>query len=538
MKKQILVSTIASLALVSGLQAGTSTITAGADINGSVHSAKIQAATLTINASDSNITGLANVGAANYNRFITYVPNVSIGSGNLITIKVNNGAVLGNAGNNLWLTDANSTAEQNATGAPVVAKMTDFVNSGANYSEMTFKFIASVNSGAELILANVFDTNATLPVTVDTDYGLGARSSATGLVINAGLNCAENVTLEVVKSKDQSGQAFEVPNTAGVSSTGILVNKGVYIELGAHPAAETDVNGFTAKAGFCPTFSCTISIPDGEKAFGSTIAAAASTCPTCTETTTNNDLTCDGALNVKYNGTGLVAGGGVTITSVNLSTTGTKATMGELSSIKGKLANNTATTFTIDSAKKVATAALTAGVNAAADNNVSVTYSANGTSVLTPNTFDMAVKVNGALVVDTIKDFMTFKEDGTTLKVAYLSANPAYRSFVRVTSDKATTVQAVVTTEDGATSSRVNVTKADGSAVSLTAATGGALVVEAADILRSATDAGFTGTGLRFNATLYVKTAGSVDAVAYQLDGGSNSQRYLPVSGATGGGKN
>ncbi|MDF1881748.1 hypothetical protein JHD50_10635 [Sulfurimonas sp. MAG313] len=416
--------------------------------------------------------------------------------------------------------------------------MTDFVASGANYSELTFKFTATVASGSNLVLVNNFETNSSL-TTANADAGVGMRTTATGLVINAGLDCAENVTLEVINSKDQSGQLFEVPNTNGPSSTGVLVTKGVYIELGAQPGG-ANVDGFTASVGFCPTFSCNISIKDSELAFGSATAAGTAKCPTCTDTTLNTDYTCDGAFTIKYNGVNLLTNGGVTLTSIDLTTNGAVASMGELASIKGELVAKTAaqSSFTIASSNQAASVALTTGINAANDNNVFVTYTADTTSIITPNKFNMVAKVNGTLAVDTITDFMEFKEEGKQLGVSYMSANPAYRSFVRVSVDKPASVDAVVTTEDGVVSSRTAVTKADGSAVALTTANGGALVVEGADILRSVTDAGFTGLGQRFNVTLYVKSSGNVDAVAYQLDGGSNSQRYLPVSGATGGGKN
>lgn len=540
MRKNILVSAVASIALAGSLYAnttgpGSSTITAGSDINGTVHSQKLTAE-ITLSASDSNVTDANGAASANWNNFITYRNNIAIGNGNLITVKVNNGGIVSNDANKLWLVDANSTAEQNATGAPVVAKMTDFVKSGNKYTQMTFKFISNVDSQHDMVLVNKFDQNASLVTSYGADYGLGARTSALGLIVNAGLACADNVTLEVINSKDQSGDFFNQPNTAGASDTGVTVAKGVYIKLGvdgddaASGASAYDNASYGTND--CPTFSCAISINDEEKAFGSSSSANASVCPTCTPaTTTTQDLTCQGSFLMKYNNSTLIPGGGVTLSAINV-TTAADIAIPFVSSVKGEL-NNNAAQDSLTISGQTASGSLTTGLIAANDNKVELTYTVDGTTVIEPTVFDLGVKVNGTADVDTISGFMKFTEQGTPLTVAYLSANPSYRSFVRVTSTKPATIQAVLTTEDGAQSARF-----DYSGGALTGTNGGALVVEAATLLADAQAAGFTGAGLRFNATLYVKTTGTVDAVAYQLDAASNSTRYLPVGGATGGGKN
>ena len=539
--KKILISTVAAAMVTSSLIAatgpGTSTISVGADINGTAHSTAIANTTATVLTTDSNMSDENGTASANALDFINYVPNITIGQGNLITVRINNGAVLSNSANELYLVDLNSSLEQNKTGAPVVAKMIDFVSSAGNYSEMTFKFAQQVTTGSKLAMVNIFDTNDSLADTVASDYGLGARSTALGIVLNQGLACADNMTLEVINSKDQSGDFTNVPNTAGKSDTGITVVKGAYVVLGTAGTntLNTDDNAVVS-ASSCPTFSCQISIPDSEKAFGSNATINATVCPTCTPTTTNTaDLTCDGSFDLVYNASSNLRAG-LPIASVTVSTTDAKATMDELSSIKAVI-NSSATAYnlTIASDKQNATStAMTTGINPTGTNSVQLTYSANGTSVITPTTFDMNVKINGTVDVDSITNFMSFTEQGTPLTISYLNANPDYRTFVRVTSSSSATIQAIVTTEDGVTSSRVDVTKADGTAVTI-GANGGAAVVEAADLLRSAQDAGFAGTGNRFNTTLYVKTTGNVDAVAYQTANGS--QRYLPVYGATGGGK-
>ncbi len=549
--KKILISTVAAAMVTTSLMAtatgpGTSVIYAGTDVNGTVHSAAIANTTTTILATDSNMTtaaGTLTTDAAGLN-FITYVPNIAIGQGNLITIKVNNGAILKNSANALFLVDLNSSLEQNATGgAPVVAKMINFVSKAGNYGQMTFKFAQQVQTNAKLALVNVFDTNNTLQNDVALDYGLGSRTSALGIVVDQGLACADNMTLEVIESKDQSGDFTNVPNTAGKSTTGITVVKGVYVALNQDGFGHTSFTGQTLPGGnnlvtsttSCPTFSCQISIADAEKAFGSAATVNQTVCPTCTPSTTSTaDLTCDGSFLLKYNAPANLRSG-ITLTNVVLTTTDAAATMGELTKVTGNLnLNATSLDLTIANDKKSATGSLTAGLAGTGNNQVSVTYTADGTSVITPTTFDMNVKVNTNIDVDTITNFMAFTEQGKALTVSYLNANPDYRTFVRVTSSKAATMQAVVTTEDGMSSARIDITKADGSAVSI-GANGGAAVVEAADILRSAKDAGFAGAGNRFNATIYVKTTGNIDAVAYQTANGS--QRYLPVFGAAGGGK-
>ena len=552
--KKILISTVAAAMVTTSLMAtatgpGTSVIYAGTDVNGTVHSAAIANTTTTILATDSNMTtaaGALTADAAGLN-FITYIPNIAIGQGNLITIKVNNGAILKNSANALFLVDLNSSLEQNATGgAPVVAKMINFVSKAGNYGQMTFKFAQQVQTNAKLALVNVFETNSTLQNDVALDYGLGSRTSALGIVVDQGLACADNMTLEVIESKDQSGDFTNVPNTAGKSTTGITVVKGVYVALNQDGFNGTALNTYTgnkdpggdnlvSSATSCPTFSCQISIADSEKAFGSAATVNQTVCPTCTPSTTSTaDLTCDGSFLLKYNSPANLRSG-LPLTSIVLTTTDAAATMGELTKVTGTLNSNvTSLDLTIANDKKSATGSLTAGLLPALDNAVEVTYTADGTSVITPTTFDMNVKVNTNIDVDTITNFMAFTEQGTPLTVSYLNANPDYRTFVRVTSSKAATMQAVVTTEDGMSSARIDITKADGSAVSI-GANGGAAVVEAADILRSAKDAGFAGAGNRFNATIYVKTTGTVDAVAYQTANGS--QRYLPVFGAAGGGK-
>jgi len=508
--KKILLSTVAAAMVTSTLMAATtqSNINVGSDINGTVQDIAVLTAPV-----DINVTNVGNLdGTAGNSPLagIYYTPAIGIGVGNLITIKVDNGYVFATAGNNLYLVDANNTADSNATGKMVAAKMTDFVPSsdGKGYTEMTFKFEQEIPSGHVLPVVEQAESNDTDTIGYNVNYSLRA---------DQGIACGDDVKLSVINSTDQSGNLFTVAN-APTSVGGVVVKRALNI---AYVAGTTS----------CPTTVCTIALPNETSFLGTTTVAANPTCPTCTPVVTPG-LICNATYTLNY--TAGSKGANVAVNSIDytLTTDNTDAIAG----IRGYIGTNTAADATLaGTVYSVSLTAATNGVQGNANNTVTTELSVDGTTVIEPRTFDLAVKANQTIDVDTISNFITLQEQATQLGVSYLSANPAYRSFVRVTSSAAAAIQAVVTTEDGAVSKRIDVTKADGTPVEI-GANGGAVVVEAADILRSAQDAGFTGAGMRFNATLYVKTLGAVDAVAFQTADGS--QRYLPVAGATGGGRN
>lgn len=509
--RKILISGVAAAAVTTSLMAATqSKITLGSDINGTLQDLSVVSSAVDLNISDTNGSD------SNKTKGILYNNAIGIGKGNLITISFSNGYVHKVGLNNLYLVDLNDTSDDyNSTGMPVVAKMTDFALSkdGNGYKDLTFKFGESVPSNHNMIVANKEDTNSSSAKIGYIKGGLLAVS------VNKGLGCGDKVRASVIKSTDQSGNPFNVAN-APVSTTGVDIKKGV------------NINKISGK---CPTYICNISLADKEKDFGPSSSTA--TCPTCAPSTTPT-LSCPARFYISYNGS--TAGSSDHNTSIksikfDLATTDTSA----ISSVKSYSDGTTkakAVAATLTGTTYSTTLTPTSGgVKSKNDNNVSVTVFVDGTTVIKPRTFDLSVKVNDR-AIDSISRYITFKEAGTRLGISYMNDLQDYRTFVRITSTKKATIQAIVTTEDGKVSDRVDVTKADGTPVEISAATGGAVVVEAADIMRSAKDAGFTGVGHRFNATLFVKTTGSVDAVAYQTAGGS--QRYLPVSGATGGGKN
>ena len=537
MSKKIIISAITSTVLAGSLFAGTasSTITAGTDISGNAHSSatNVEVAATTSTTKDGNNS---------VNSFITYIPNIGIGEGNLITIEVTNGGVVGNALNKLWLTDSNSTGDQNVTGAPIVATMTDFVSYSQNnktwYSKMTFKFDETVDSNHNLVLVNNLDTNTSY--TADNKQGLGYRTSDLLLSINNGSACGDNVKLRVIDSKDQSGSLFDVANSSA-DATALNLVRGVTIAKGnqadtagtGHIATDSTAGNNGDETAYtsldCPTYECTISVAQNDLNFGTSGAASTATCPTCSDTGTTTDYTCVGSFILDY-ATGYITGGGTTITTLDLSTDGKDTTA--IKSIVAAAEANTATKELTNTTGTAYTGSLgTANGVVATDANTTVvlTYTVDGTTVINPRTFDLNVKINTSQDIDTITNFLKLTEGGSELKVSYLSANPDYRSIVRVTSSSAAAVEATITTEDGATSTRFDTGFSIGS-------NGGAVVVDGATLLSKAQAAGFTGTGMRFNATLFVKTTGTVDAVAYQTAGTSGSQRYLPVAGATGGG--
>jgi len=499
--KKILLSTVAAAMVTSSLMAAAShsDITFGSDVNGTIQDLAVNAAAL-----DVNISNVDDANGSNALKGLYYTPAIGIGKGNLITIKIDNGYIYDVDGNNLYLVDANNTTDSNDSGKLVVAKMTDFKSSadGKGYAEMTFKFEQEVPSGHILPLVEHAESNDTTTI--------GYENGKLDLRANQGLACAANVRASVINSTDQSGNEFAVAN-APVSTTGLTVKRALSI------AYDDD--------GACPTTTCTIALPD-ETSFGANLAADP-TCPTCTPVATPT-LVCSADFQINY--AAGTKGENVDLSSINY--TLTTADITAIASVKGYIGTNEKATATLDG--NTYSVDLTATTNGVTNANPTVTtdITVDGTTVIKPRTFDLAVKANTNVDVDTIKSFVTLTEQAQQLGVSYLSANPAYRSFVRVTSTQSATIQAVVTTEDGAVSQRVDVTKADGTPVEI-GANGGAAVVEAADILRSAQDAGFTGAGMRFNATLFVKTLGAVDAVAYQTADGS--QRYLPVAGATGG---
>lgn len=530
--KKILISTVAAAMVTSSLMAAAqnSNINFGSDINGTV-----QSLTLVSGIADYNVTtnGGGGTAAATVNvgsQGIVYIPTIGLGKGNLITVLIKNGYVHDSANNKLYLVDKNSTlaTDNNASGQAVAARMTDFTSSvdGKGYSQMTFKFDHDVSSQTVLTMVDTEESNGTANVGYNTNLDVRA---------NKGLSCGDTVTVSVIDSTDQSGAKFPVAD-APASKTSVAVFSALTIgqnPLGAlvnDNATSRPVKGkLTSGAKSCPIWSCSIALPN-ETSFGTVGSTVA--CPTCTPTTTPT-LICGTAFNVNYQKSTKTAND-IAVSSIDYTMT-TTDTSGISSFVTYAGAANLDKALTVTPTNNVYTASLASGNGVATGSNTVYTdITVDGTTVIKPRSFDLAVKANTNVAVDTIKNFLSFTEGGTTLSVAYLNANPDYRSFVRVTSTAAATIQAVVTTEDGSVSKRVDVTKADGSIVTI-GANGGAAVVEAADMLRSAKDAGFTGAGNRFNATLYVKTTGTVDAVAFQNANGS--QRYLPVGGATGGGK-
>lgn len=519
MTKKILLSTTASMVLAGSLMAAESEIRMGSDINGTIQNIAVATAAV-----DVNISSASNGNDANWVKGINYIPEIGIGKGNLITVKVDNGYLHTVDANNLYLVDINSTDSNATSGTLVVAKMTDFAKSSDNrgYKNMTFKFEQEVDSQDVLAFANVSETNATL----QADGGkriAKAEHNKLALVANKGLKCGDMITLSVIDSTDQSGGAFPVANANPTAGNGMQIITALSIDKASSLTGDISASG-TA----CPTFSCSIALPD-EKSFGSVNVSA--DCPTCEEKQ-EPTFTCDSGFILDYTAGSL--GTNATLSSIDftLTTTDTSA----ISSIKSNL-DATGVTYaesnndvTATKSANVYSASVSHGIAPQANNRVFSRITVDGSTVIAPRTFDLAVKVNQNLDVDTVSNHIKFEEQGTPLTIAYMSANPNYRTFVRVTTESAATIQAVITTEDGQVSDRFD------TGYATTAA--GAVVVEAATLMEKAKDAGFTGTGNRFNTTLFVKTVGAVDAVAYQTAGASGSQRYLPVGGATGGGVN
>lgn len=526
--KKILISTVAAAMVTSSLMAAAqnSNIYFGNDINGTVQSLTVVSGTADYNVTagvPSNAVPATGAGSQG----ISYIPEIGIGEGNLITVKIDNGYVYDTTNNELYLVDANDTADSNAQGKVVAAKMTDFVSStdGKGYSQMTFKFEKDVVSKTRLVMVETSEANATTRVGSITATKLAVRAQK-------GLSCGDAVKLSVINSTDQSGGAFPVANAPTAEHSTVNVFNALALGQAVivnSTSANRTVQGTAAIAtgNLCPTWTCQVALPS-ETSFGG-VAGNAATCPTCTPVTTPT-LLCGTAFAVVYTASTTPANDvAVTTIDYTMTTTDTSA----VTSFQTYATANLANALTVTPSSNVYSASVgTAEGYVGGSNSIFTDITVDGTTVIAPRSFDLAVKANTSIDIDGVANFLSFTEQATTLGVSYLSANPDYRSFVRVTSSSAGAIQAIVTTEDGSSSARVDVTQADGTAVEI-GANGGAVVVEAADLLRSAQDAGFAGTGMRFNASIFVKSTGTVDAVAYQTANGS--QRYLPVSGATGG---
>ncbi|HIP37555.1 MAG TPA: hypothetical protein EYG85_11955 [Crocinitomix sp.] len=528
MTKKILLSTAAAaMLLASNAMAASSTIIMGSDINGTIQDLTIASAPVESNISTTiNITPLS-TRVTEWTQGVNYIPAIGIGQGNLITIKVDNGYVYKVTGNNLYLVDVNDTADSNASGSLVAAKMTDFTNSSDSkgYSLMTFKFERDVASGRTLALANVSDTNTSL--TSDNKLIAGADSTTLAVVANQGLSCPSEVTLSVINSTDQSAQAFPVANANPTAGNYMKVVQTLNINKATNIFTD-DIN--KADTNKCPSYSCAIQLPD-ETSFGSTTSVV--DCPTCEEEKTIV-LTCDTGFEVTYRGGTLGTNTALSKIDFTLTTTDTSA----ITSIKSNI-DNGALTYATSTNDVTATltgnvysTSVSNGIAATASNRVLSRITVDGTTLIKPRTFDLAVKANGTVDVDAVTNYVKFTEPGRALSVAYMSASANFRSFVRVTSTEAATIQAVIITEDGQQSDRFD--------TGYSIASKGAVIVEGSELKAKAVAAGFAGftTNERFNVTLYVKTTGTVDAVAFQTAGTSGSQRYLPVGGATGGGTN
>ena len=490
--KKILISTVAAAMVTSSLvAAGTSTIymfdkTGSTVTSQTVHAEAVLTAGVEINATTS--TGVS-ANTDSQGALFTYTPDIQMGKGNLITVTVNNGVVREVDGNNLYLLDMSTPSTTVAEGNySVAARMIEkTTNANGDYTTMTFKFDKIINS----------DTNLSLGNSITQTSGDGTDDNATiiagkmALVTDAALACGSTTTFEVTSATDQSGAALSTALTG--ASASVKVIKG--LSLGA-----------------CTTNTCTIALPD-ETSFGT--ASASSDCPSCATSTTTAVLTCDATFD--YNES--------TATKTYSVSTIQPSITGDFTGVSTVVDDPTGSKNSYTVSGTTATASLTASANSV----YTARFTVDGTTVLDTRKFNLAVKANSSIDIDTVADWLEFADQGKTLKVSYMSAGADYRTFIRVTNTGTADAEvlATITGEDGTSSGQF--------ATNVTIAAGGASVIEASDLYDLAVAAGYSSANKRFNAEIYVKTSSTVDAVAYQTAGTSGSQRYLPVNGATGG---
>jgi len=489
--KKILISTVAAAMVTSSLvAAGTSTIymfdkTGSTVTSKTVHAEAVTTAGVELNATTA--TGAsANVDSSG--ALFTYTPDIQMGKGNLITVTVNNGVVRQVTGNNLYLLDMGTPAATADGNYSVAARMIEkTTNSNGDYTTMTFKFDKIINSDTNLSLGNSI-TQASADGTDDNATMIKGKMA---LVTDAALACGSTTSFQVTSATDQSGAALSTALTS--ASASVKVIKGLSL-------------------GSCATNTCTIALPD-EKSFGST--GSSTDCPSCATTTTSAVLTCDATFDFNVS----AADQTYTVSTIQPTITG------DFTGVSTVVNDPTAGKNAYTVSGTTATASLTATNNS----TYTTRFTVDGTTKLETRTFDLAVKANSSIDVDSVSKWLKLADQGQTLKVSYMSAGADYRTFVRVTNSGTTDAEvlATITAEDGTSSGQFN--------TNVTVPAGGASVIEASDLYDLAVAAGYSAPNKRFNAEIYVKTSSTVDAVAYQTAGTSGSQRYLPVNGATGG---